>query len=159
MNTFISEKLKLVDIALFSASLNKRGDMCALIMKTPALSLIIVISALLMASALTASSNVDIDYSHNVEGTGTVITDYKMGSSQSTEAVGKVRGTGEVMNKYLFQSNDSENVTIEDQFFFSQAPEAREISINDYPQMTNMTGSFRLLGTVWAGMINLSARN
>jgi hypothetical protein len=129
--------------------------MSDLIMKTPAISLIIAISALLVI----ASSNMDIDYSHNVEGTGTVITDYKMGSSQSTEAVGKVRGTGEVMNKYLFQSNNSENVTIEDQFFFSQAPEAREISINDYPQMTNMTGSFRLLGTVWAGMINLSARN
>ncbi|NMB86025.1 MAG: hypothetical protein GYA29_07245 [Methanothrix sp.] len=133
--------------------------MSGLIMKTPAISLIIAISAMLVVCALTASSNMDIDYSHNVEGTGTVITDYKMGSSQSTEAVGKVRGTGEVMNRYIFQSNNSENVTIEDQFFFSQAPEAREISINDYPQMTNVTGGFRLLGTVWAGMINLSARN
>jgi hypothetical protein len=129
--------------------------MSDLIMKTPAISLIIAISALLVI----ASSNMDIDYSHNVEGTGTVITDYKMGSSQSTEAVGKVRGTGEVMNKYLFQSNNSENVTIEDQFFFSRAPETRGISINDYPQMTNMPGSLRLLGTAWAGMINLSARN
>ena len=132
--------------------------MRTLIMKTPAISLIMAISALLVADALTASSNMDIDYSHNVEGTGTVITDYKMGSSQSTEAVGKVRGTGEVMNKYLFKSNNSENITIEDKFFFSRAPETREVSINDYPQMTNMPGSFRLLGTPWAGMINLSAR-
>lgn len=129
-----------------------------MIMKTPAISLIIAMSALLVACALTASSNMDIDYSHNVEGTGTVITDYKMGSSLSTEAVGKVRGTGEVMNKYLFQSNNSKNVTIEDQFFFSQALEPHEISINDYPQMPKMPGSFRLLGTAWAGMINLSAR-
>lgn len=131
--------------------------MSALIMKTPAISLIIAISVLLVAGVLTASSNMDIDYSHNVEGIGTVITDYKMVSSQNTEAFGKVRGTGEVMNRYLFQSNNSENVTIEDQLFFSRAPATHEISINDYPQMKNAPGSFRLLGTAWAGMINLSA--
>jgi hypothetical protein len=103
---------------------------------------------LVMAGALTASSEMDIDYSHNIVGTGTVMTDYRMGSSQTTEAMGRVRGTGEVMNKYLFQSaNDSKNVTIEDQFLLSTLPAAREITLADYPQMTRRPGSFRLLGT------------
>lgn len=121
---------------------------------------ILVISALLtMTCAPAYSSDVDIDYTHNIAGTGTVITDYKIGSKESTVAAGKVRGTGEVMNKYLFQSNNTENVTIEDQFSLGGVVEAPQISISDYPQMTRIPGSFRLLGTSWAGMINMTGKN
>lgn len=121
---------------------------------------ILLISALLMITgALAYSSNVDIDYIHNIEGTGTVITDYKMGSQESTVAMGKVRGTGEVMNKYLYQSNNTENVTIEDQFYLSGVSESHQISIRDYPPTTRIPGSFRLIGTAWADRINITSKN
>jgi len=120
---------------------------------------ILAISALLMMTGLAYSSDVDIDYTHNIEGTGTVITDYKMGTKESTVASGRVRGTGEVMNKYLFQSNNTENVTIEDQFYLGGVVEAHPISVSDYPRMTGIPGSFRLLGTSWAGRINMTGKN
>lgn len=115
--------------------------------------------ALMIAGAYAASTNMDIDYSHNVVGTGTVMTDYKMGSDESTQATGRIRGSGEVVNKYIFTSNNSENVSIEDQFFFSKAPVAHEITIRDYPQMRIIPGSFRLLGTNWATKINLTEQD
>jgi len=129
------------------------------IMRAPPISPVAAASALLLSviTIMAGSSSVDIDYSHNVEGIGTVITDYKMGSSESTEAVGKVRGTGEVMTRYTYQSNNSENITIEDQFSLTALPSARDISISDYPQMSKAPGSFRMLGTAWAGNISLSA--
>jgi hypothetical protein len=117
-------------------------------MKRPALFLSL---AIMVAFALTASSETDIDYSHDVIGTGTIMTDYKMTSAQSTEASGKVRGTGDVMNKYIFfASNNSENVTIEDQFTLSAATVTREITLSDYPQIPKRTPDFRLIGTDWA---------
>jgi hypothetical protein len=117
-------------------------------MKRPALFLGL---AIMVAFALTASSETNIDYSHDVIGTGTIMTDYKMTSAQSTEASGKVRGTGDVMNKYIFfASNNSENVTIEDQFTLSAATVTREITLSDYPQIPKRTPDFRLIGTDWA---------
>lgn len=117
-------------------------------MKRPALFLGL---AIMIAFALTASSETNIDYSHDVVGTGTIMTDYKMTSAQSTEASGKVRGTGDVMNKYVFfASNNSENVTIEDQFTLSAATVIREITLSDYPQIPKRTPDFRLIGTDWA---------
>jgi hypothetical protein len=121
--------------------------------------LLILALAAFMGAAYASSTGMDIDYSHNVVGTGTVITDFKMGSDESTVASGKVRGTGEVMNKYIFSSNNSDNVSIEDEFHFAQSPLVREISLRDYPLMTRSPGSFRLLGAAWAGKINLSLQN
>jgi hypothetical protein len=121
--------------------------------------LLILVLTLQMAGAQAASTNMDIDYSHNVVGTGTVMTDFKMGSDESTLATGRIRGSGEVMNKYLFSSNNSENVSIEDQFLFTKAPIAHEITMRDYPQMAIIPGSFRLLGTNWAAKINLTPQN
>ena len=123
------------------------------------LALLILAMTMIMAGVHAASTNMDIDYSHKVTGTGTVMTDFKMGSAESTQATGRVRGSGEVMNKYTFVSNNSENVSIEDQFLFTKAPVAHEITIRDYPQMTGIPGSFRLLGTSWAAKINLTAQN
>ena len=113
-----------------------------------------------IAFAFDAASQIDIDYSHNVVGTGTLMTDYRMGSPQSTEALGKVRGTGEMMNKYLFQSgNGSENVTIEDQFLLSQIQPSHEITLGDYPQMTKRPGGFRLIGAGLSGVLWLQEGN
>ncbi len=114
---------------------------------------------MMIAGAYAATTNMDIDYSHNVIGTGTVMTDFKMGSDDSTQATGKIRGSGEVVNKYVFFSNNSENISIEDQFLFTKAPIAHEITIRDYPQMKIIPGSFRLLGTSWAAKINLTQQN
>ncbi|MCX6672820.1 MAG: hypothetical protein NTY37_03470 [Methanothrix sp.] len=122
------------------------------------LALLILAMTMVMAGAYAASTNMDIDYSHNVVGTGTIMTDFRMGSAESTQATGRVRGSGEVMNKYVFVSNNSENVSIEDQFLFTEAPVAHEITIRDYPQMNKSLGSFRLLGTTWAAKINLTPK-
>jgi len=123
------------------------------------LALLILALMMAMAGAYAASTNMDIDYSHNVVGTGTVMTDFKMGSDESTLATGRIRGRGEVVNKYVFVSNNTDNVSIEDQFLFTKAPINHEITIRDYPQMTKTPGSFRLLGTKWAGKINLTMQN
>jgi hypothetical protein len=124
-----------------------------------ALQILAIAMVMEMAGVYAASTNMDIDYSHNVVGTGTVMTDFKMGSEESTLATGMVRGSGEVMNKYVFVSNNTENVSIEDQFLFTKIPVTHEITIRDYPQMTKSTGSFRLLGTTWAAKINLTPKN
>jgi hypothetical protein len=124
-----------------------------------ALQILAIAMVMEMAGAYAASTNMDIDYSHNVVGTGTVMTDFKMGSDEGTQATGKVRGSGEVMNKYVFVSNSSVNVSIEDQFLFTKIPVTHEITIRDYPQMTKSPGSFRLLGTTWAAKINLTPQN
>lgn len=116
-----------------------------------------LIAAVQAASA--GSSNMDIDYSHSVVGTGTVMTDFRMGNDESTLATGRVRGSGEVMNKYIFVSNNSENISIEDQFLFTKLPAVHEITVADYPQMSLSPISFRLLGTSWASRINLSVQN
>ncbi len=123
------------------------------------LALLILALTMVMVGAYAASTNMDIDYSHNVVGTGTVMTDFKMGSDESTLATGTVRGSGEVMNKYVFVSNNSENVSILDQFLFTKVPNTHDITIRDYPQMTKRKGSFRLLGTNWAAKINLTPQN
>jgi len=118
----------------------------------------VIIAALYIIMTATYSSHaeVDIDYSHNLMGTGTVMSDFKMGSEDDTLAVGRVRGTGEVMNRYAFLINDSKNVSIEDQFIFKKLSEAEEMDILDYPPMTEAPMSLRLLGTAWAARINLT---
>jgi len=121
--------------------------------------LLILALTILTAGACVASAGMDIDYSHNLVGTGTVMSDFNMGSDEGTKATGRVRGSGEVMNKYVFFSNNSENVTIEDQFFFASAPVAREIAVSDYPHMTMIPGSFRMLGATWAAKMNITLQN
>lgn len=118
-----------------------------------------VLLALMVVTAGTfvGCSVVDIDYSHNVAGTGTVITDYRMGAKENTETTGRVRGTGLVSDKYLFASNnDSENVTVEDQFVFSKVQVPKRITLGDYPQSRERPERFRLMGTTWAAGLNIS---
>lgn len=112
----------------------------------------------LLEAALTCVPALDIDYAHNVVGRGTLMTDFKMGSEQSTEATGRVRGTGEVVSRYLFQTNASENITIYDRFLLDAIPEDRRMTPDDYPQIRMVPGGFRLIGASWAEGINLSAQ-
>jgi hypothetical protein len=103
-----------------------------------------------------ASSEVDIDYSHSVVGTGTLITDYHMGAEKNSEASGRVRGTGNVMNKYLFLSgNDSRNMTIEDQFVLSGEAASRQLTLGDLPAGTEKPDRFRLTGAAWADRLEV----
>jgi hypothetical protein len=108
-----------------------------------------------------ATSQVDIDYSHSVAGTGTLITDYRMGDKQTSEASGKVRGTGNVMNKYLFWTeNDSQNVTIEDQFSLSgkAAVTPAYLNFSSFPPGPDFPDGFRLTGATWAdGLVMLGS--
>jgi hypothetical protein len=122
----------------------------------PVMATVIALS-IIVVGVNAALSYVDIDYSHNLVGTGTVMTDFKMGSSESTVAAGEVHGTGDITNRYIFQSNNSGNITIHDQFLFTKAPVNKEITIRDYPPLNNTSGNLRLLGTIWAGKIKLRA--
>ena len=115
---------------------------------------IIVAALLILVMGDAIASNLNIDYSHNVAGTGTVMTNFEMGSAENTKAIGEVHGTGEILNKYIFSSNSSENITILDQFLFTKAQPSNVTTIKSYPVMERMPGSFRLLGTSWSGQIN-----
>lgn len=114
---------------------------------------------MVMTAACALSAQVDIDYSHNVIGIGTVMTDFKMGSEDDTVATGRIRGSGEVVNRYAFISNDSENISIKDQFLFEEMHEVHDAPTSDYPPMTLNNIGLRLVGPAWASRINLSAQN
>ena len=120
----------------------------------------VIIAALyiIMTAAYSSHAEVDIDYSHNLMGTGTVMSDFKMGSKDDTLAAGRVRGSGEVMNRYAFLINDSKNVSIEDQFIFHELPEAEEMDVPDYPPMTEAPMRLSLHGTSWSARINLTGQ-
>lgn len=102
-----------------------------------------------------ASSVVDIDYKHSVVGEGTVVTDYKMITQQNSEASGKVRGSGELMNRYIFQSgNESPYFTLEDEFIFSRLKPAAS-PLTSFPKISEAPTWFRLAGTSWARNITV----
>jgi hypothetical protein len=120
-----------------------------------------LILVLLVVFAVNSNSEVNIDYSHNIKGTGTIMTDYQMGAEKGTEATGRVRGTGDVMDKYLFSaSNSSGNVTVEDEFVMSKMAQANEsLPIPAfpaiYPQLSDPI-DFILTGAAWADRIELN---
>ncbi|MGA9097858.1 MAG: hypothetical protein WB392_02890 [Methanotrichaceae archaeon] len=120
---------------------------------------ILLTLALLVSFEIIAFSEVSIDYSHNIKGTGTILTDYRIGSGdeQNTETSGKVRGTGDMMNKYLFQAdNNSANVTIEDEFVMSKRnlTNISKPTLASYPQIPNAPNVV-FTGTAWAEKITL----
>jgi len=112
---------------------------------------------LLILSISIVSSEMDINYSHSIEGTGTIVTDYRIGSQQSSEASGKVRATGDMMNKYIFHSsNDSRNITVKDEFIFSKTkPVASPLA--DFPLRPIIPGWFRVVGSSWAEKLKVLA--
>jgi hypothetical protein len=105
--------------------------------------------------AFCASSELDIDYRHSIEGEGTVVTDYKMITQQNSEASGMVRGSGEFINRYIFQSgNESQNLTLEDEFIFSRFKTAT-LPFTSFPKISEAPTWFRLAGTSWARNITV----
>ncbi len=103
------------------------------------------------------SSETDINYAHSIAGTGTVVTDFSIGSPQNSEASGKVRATGEMMNRYIFHSsNESRNITIKDEFLFSKTePEASPLA--EFPPRPIFPGWFRVVGPSWAEKLKVPA--
>jgi hypothetical protein len=101
----------------------------------------------------------DIDYSHTIEGSGTVLTDYNIGTKQSSETTGSVRGTGEVMNKYSFSSNGTALLTVEDEFTLSKVPTATKTVLPSYPKWPANPERFRLTGMNWIQMAKASGNS
>jgi hypothetical protein len=106
-----------------------------------------------------ACSKVDIDYSHDVAGTGTVMTDYRMGDRQTSEAFGAVRGTGDVIDNYFFSTNNSSEIKVEDRFVLTKTAErAVAMSIKPiFPPWPGEHGSYKLFGKIWAKNIKIES--
>lgn len=120
------------------------------------ISKVIILVGLCTSAAL---SNVDIDYTHDVVGNGTVITDYRMGDQQSSLATGAIRGTGNVINSYSFSTNNSSDLKLEDRFVLTKAAErvTTMASTPRFPPWPGKTGSYRLIGKNWAGNIDIGS--
>jgi ABC-type uncharacterized transport system involved in gliding motility auxiliary subunit len=105
----------------------------------------------------TAFMKVDIDYTHNVVGNGTVITDYRMGDQQTSVATGAIRGTGNVINSYSFSTNNSSDLRVQDRFVLTQTTEkAVTMAVNpNFPTWPGKLGSYKLIGKSWAGKIEI----
>jgi len=103
------------------------------------------------------SSETGVDYAHSIAGTGTVVTDYIIGSQQNSEAFGKIRATGDMMNKYVFHSsNDSRNISVKDELVFSKTkPEVSPLA--DFPLRPIIPGWFRVVGPSWAEKLKVFA--
>lgn len=116
---------------------------------------------LLCMFAYTSYAKVDIDYSHNVAGNGTVITDYMVGDQETSMASGAIRGTGNVINSYSISTNNSSDLRIEDRFVLTKTTEkATTMSIAPtLPPWPEKPGTFKLIGRSWAESIELGSLN
>jgi hypothetical protein len=99
----------------------------------------------------------DIEYNHDVVGTGSIMTDYKIGDKQSSEASGAIHVTGDVLNNLYFSLNNSTNLIITDRFVFTNTtPKAVTMSVSSsYPPWPGNLSRFRLIGRSWADKIEL----
>lgn len=120
------------------------------------ISKVIILVALCTSAAL---SKVDIDYTHDVAGNGTVITDYRMGDQQTSLATGAIRGTGNVINSYSFSTNNSSDLKLEDRFVLTKTAErvTTMAAAPRFPPWPGKTGSYRLIGKSWAGNIDIGS--
>ena len=105
----------------------------------------------------TACMKVDIDYTHNVAGNGTVITDYRMGDQTTSVATGAIRGTGNVINSYSFSTNNSSDLRVQDRFVLTKTTEKEvTMAVNpNLPAWPRKLGSYKLIGRSWAGNIEI----
>jgi hypothetical protein len=121
-----------------------------------------ICEAIILVSLCTsiACSIVDIEYNHDVVGTGTVMTDYRMGDKQSSEASGAIRGTGDVINSYSLSTNNSTDLRVEDKFVLTRTTEkAITMSLaTGFPSWTGDLGGYRLIGESWAEKIELASQ-
>jgi len=102
-------------------------------------------------------SDVFVDYSHSVMGTGTVLSDYKMGGVKSSEASGSLRGTGDLINKQVFSTNGTSLFTVEDKFLLAQRTGGNVKDEVNYPPWPKVQPTFRLAGPKWARGIDIKA--
>ena len=111
--------------------------------------------------ASTAFAKVDIDYSHNVAGNGTVITDYKVGDQETSVASGAIRGTGNVVSSTSFSTNNTSDLRIEDRFVLTKTTDkATTMSVPpSFPPWPGKPGSFKLIGKSWAENIEIGSLN
>lgn len=100
-----------------------------------------------------------IDYSHDIIGTGTVMTDYRMGYPQTSEAIGVVRGTGDIVDKYYFTTNNSSEIKVEDRFILAKTDKkAVSMSVEpNFPPWPGEHGSYKLIGKSWAKNIQIDS--
>jgi hypothetical protein len=101
-----------------------------------------------------ASANVDMDYSHAIKGSGTLVTDFKMGSELNAEVSGKVRGTGQMVNKYVFLTGNNSNVTVRDEFSLSELKPPLP-PLASYHMMPEDPFQFKLIGAEWAEQLKV----
>jgi hypothetical protein len=109
-----------------------------------------VYKAIILVSLCTsiACSTMDIEYNRDVVGTGTVMTDYRIGDKQSSEVSGVIHGTGDVINSFSFSTNNSTNLRVEDRFVLTKTiNKAINMSVaTGFPPWPGNLGSYRLIG-------------
>jgi hypothetical protein len=119
--------------------------------------------ALILVSlfASTACAKVDIDYSHNVAGNGTVVTDYRVGDIETSVASGAIRGTGNVVSSYSISTNNSSDLMVEDRFVLTKTTEkATTMSVPpSFPPWPGKPGHFKLTGKSWAENVEIGSLN
>jgi hypothetical protein len=105
----------------------------------------------------TACMKIDIDYTHNVAGNGTVMTDYRMGDQQTSVATGAIRGTGNVINSYSFSNNNSSDLRVQDRFVLTNTTEkVVTMAVNpNFPSWPGKLGRYKLIGRNWAENIDI----
>ena len=121
--------------------------------------LITMILAVLCISL--AWSKVDIDYTHDIIGTGTIMTDYRMGDHRTSEAFGAVRGTGDIMDNYYFSTNNSSEIKVQDRFVLTKTDgKAVTKSVKpNLPPWPGQHGSYKLLGSRWAKSLEIESNS
>jgi hypothetical protein len=105
-----------------------------------------------------ACSKMDIEYNHDVVGTGSIMTDYKIGDKQSSEVSGAIHVTGNVLNSFSFSSNNSTNLIETDRFVFTNTTQ-KAVTMSVSPRLPPWPGNFsrfRLIGKSWADKIELA---
>jgi hypothetical protein len=120
-----------------------------------------VYKAIILVSICTSivCSSTDIEYNHDVAGTGTVMTDYIIGDEQGSEASGAIHVTGDVINSFSFSSNNSTNLIERDRFVFTKTT-SKAVTMAVAPRFPPWTGnlsSYRLIGRSWADKIELAS--
>jgi hypothetical protein len=100
----------------------------------------------------------DIEYNHDVVGTGSIMTDYRIGDKQSSEASGAIHVTGDVLNNLSFSLNNSTNLIIANRFVFTNTTQkAVTMSVSPrFPPWPGNLSRFRLIGKSWADRIELA---
>jgi hypothetical protein len=108
-----------------------------------------------------AWAKIDIDYTHDIIGTGTIMTDYRMGDHRTSEAFGAVRGTGDIVDNYYFSTNNSSEIKVQDRFVLTKTDgKAVTKSIKPtLPPWPGQHGSYKLLGRRWAKNIEIESNS